>query len=114
MTAKSADTVLSSRVLDRQCRTQLDNKTNNNNMKRFGHLFEQAFSEDNLIQAFKDAEKGKRSSPKVFDFRRELIGNLDALHQELWKGEYEPKPYHVFLVYEPKPRTIFPHNSGML
>lgn len=110
MTAKSADTVLSSRALDRQYRTQLDNKTNNNNMKRFGHLFEQAFSEDNLIQAFKDAEKGKRSSPKVFDFRRELIGNLDALHQELWKGEYEPKPYHVFLVYEPKPRIIFsPH-----
>lgn len=76
-------------------------------MKRKGYLFEKAFSHDNLLAAFYDAAKSKRKSFACYEFERRLIPNIDSLHKRLWSETYEPKPYNVFLVREPKPRVIY-------
>lgn len=75
-------------------------------MKRIGHLYEQAFTPENLLAAYHDAARHKRGKRACFEFSRRLGSNLDELHLRLHDGTYRPKPYHTFMVYEPKPRKI--------
>jgi RNA-directed DNA polymerase len=76
-------------------------------MKRFGNLFEQAFSKENLYQAYLDARRGKRGKRACFEFEINLGTNLAQLHEEICRGSYRPQPYFKFMVYEPKPRVIY-------
>lgn len=76
-------------------------------MKRVGYLFEKAFSEENLYQAYLDASKNKHRKSGCFNFEKHLASNLDRLHTHLHNGTYKPRDYHKFMVYEPKPRVIY-------
>lgn len=76
-------------------------------MKRFGHLFDQAFSADNLYQAYLDASRHKHGKRACFQFERRLAHNLNKLHRDLHGGTYQPRPYYSFMVHEPKQRTIY-------
>lgn len=76
-------------------------------MKRIGFLFEKAFTRENLYAAFLDAARHKRKRRACFNFERRLAHNLDALYTSLHDGTYQPQPYYAFMVYEPKPRTIY-------
>lgn len=76
-------------------------------MKRHGHLFEDAFSHNSLYQAWVVASRGKRAKRATLEFSRHLAANLDALHQEIHSGQYRPRAYQQFRVYEPKERIIF-------
>jgi retron-type reverse transcriptase len=76
-------------------------------MKRFGNLFEQAFSKENLYQAYLDARRGKRGKRACFEFEINLGANLVGLYVEVHSGNYHPQPYLKFMVYEPKPRIIY-------
>lgn len=79
-------------------------------MKRTGNLFDTIFTEENLYAAYLDARRGKRKKRSCFAFETNLGANLKDLHREIHDGTYEPRPYHQFMVYEPKPRTIHaPH-----
>jgi RNA-directed DNA polymerase len=75
-------------------------------MKRARHLFDQAFTRENLYAAYLDARKGKRSKRDCFDFERDLGANLYSLYMEIHNGIYEPRPYFEFIVHEPKHRLI--------
>lgn len=76
-------------------------------MKRYGFLFEKAFTREALLTAFQSAARHKRGKRGCFQFERHLASNLDALHSELCSGDYRSRPYYDFMVYEPKPRRIF-------
>ena len=76
-------------------------------MKRHGHLFEQAFSRENLYLAYLDASRCKHKRCACFNFERRLAHNLDKLHDALHDGSYKPQPYFTFTVYEPKARQIY-------
>lgn len=76
-------------------------------MKRHGHLFEQAFTRQMLHQAYLDAARSKLTRRACYEFGRCLGSNLDALFRELQSGDYRPRPYHTFMVHEPKPRLIY-------
>ncbi len=76
-------------------------------MKRYGHLFEQAFTRENLYLAYLDASKDKHKKRACFNFERRLAHNLDRLYKALHDGTYKPQPYYTFTVYEPKERKIF-------
>lgn len=75
-------------------------------MKRYGNLFEKAFSMNNLYLAYLDARRGKRSRSACFEFDRHAGANLNALHESLHAGTYRPDPYCKFVVTEPKRRII--------
>ena len=76
-------------------------------MKRHGFLFEQAFSRENLYEAYLDSSRHKHKKRACFNFERRLARNLDALHTALHDGSYRPQPYYTFTVYEPKARKIY-------
>lgn len=76
-------------------------------MKRYGNLFEQAFSRENLYLAYLDASRCKHTRRACFNFERRLAHNLDRLHQALHDGSYKPQAYYTFTVYEPKARQIY-------
>ncbi len=75
-------------------------------MKRYGDLFEKAFSEDNLYLAYLDARRGKRGKRACFEFERHLGSNLERLRAAILSGTYRPREYFQFVVYEPKRRVI--------
>jgi retron-type reverse transcriptase len=76
-------------------------------VKRYGNLFEQAFTMESLHQAYRDARKGKRKKRAYHRFSASLGANIFALHNELHSGSYHPQPYFEFDVYEPKQRRIY-------
>jgi len=76
-------------------------------MKRIGKLFNKAFSEENLYQAYLDARKGKRKKCACFLFEKNLGANLEELYQKIHSNNYKPEPYFKFEVYEPKKRIIY-------
>ncbi len=75
-------------------------------MKRAGHLFEKIISFENLSKAADRAAKGKRDKVRIaeFIFRKEF--EILELERQLAAGAYRPGAYHVFRVFEPKPRHI--------
>jgi len=68
--------------------------------------FEQIISIDNLLLAWREFRKGKRSKADVQVFERNLMDNLISLHQELKEQTYNHGPYKHFKVNDPKPRDI--------
>jgi len=76
-------------------------------MKRYGHLFEQAFTRENLYEAYLDASHNKHKKRSCFNFERRLAYNLDRLYNAIHDGTYRPQPYYTFTVYEPKARKIY-------
>lgn len=75
-------------------------------MKRYGNLFDEAFSEESLYEAWQQAGKGKRGKRGYFDFSENLSINLYDLRNEIINETYKPKPYKKFVLYEPKERII--------
>lgn len=76
-------------------------------MKRHGYLFEQAFTRENLYEAYLDARRGKEKKRACFHFSRRLARNLDRLYTNLQSGKYRPSPYFSFEVQEHKKRRIY-------
>ena len=74
--------------------------------KRYGQLFDKCFTLPALYAAFERSRKNKRKSVSVAMFEHNLGANLQALHDELHSGTYQPLPYRHFMVNEPKPRQI--------
>ncbi len=79
---------------------------NQTKSKRIGYLFGKAFTQENLYAAFLDARKGKRVKRTTLKFEVNLGAELEALYDELHSGEYRPRAYSQFYVYEPKKRLI--------
>lgn len=76
-------------------------------MKRHGYLFEEAFTKENLYQAYLNASRHKHKKRACFNFERRLARNLDRLYEAIHDGTYKPQPYYTFTVYEPKARKIY-------
>ena len=68
--------------------------------------FRQLCSFANLLQAWRDAARGKRSSAGAAAFEDGLAERLLELHETLASGEYRPGRYTHFTIHEPKRRRI--------
>ncbi len=75
-------------------------------MKRTGNLWTSLTSWDNLVEASRRAALGKKTRADVAAFLCGLESELAGLRHELLAGAYQPGPYRVFLIREPKPREI--------
>jgi retron-type reverse transcriptase len=75
-------------------------------MKRYGYLYDQITTFDNLLQAAHSAQKQKRFRPSTLKFNYQLEANLLRLQSDLQTQTYQPGPYRTFEIYEPKPRLI--------
>ncbi len=75
-------------------------------MKRYGHLWEDMISFENLLRAAEKARRGKRFKPGAARFFFRLEPELVRLQDELATFTYRPGPYRTFTIYEGKPRQI--------
>ncbi|MBP0015058.1 MAG: RNA-dependent DNA polymerase, partial [Roseofilum sp. SID2] len=60
----------------------------------------------NLLQASRQAQRGKRFRDSVLEFNYHLEQNLAELKQELENHTYTPGEYNTFYIMEPKKRMI--------
>ncbi len=75
-------------------------------MKRYGNLYSQLCSYENLELAFKKARKRKTMKDYVIEFESNLETNLNQLKHELETFTYSPNPLTTFIVRDPKTRKI--------
>ena len=75
-------------------------------MKTHNHLFQQIYSFENLFNASRKAQRGKRFQDEVARFNFHLERELYRLQEELQTQAYRPGAYHEFYIYEPKLRKI--------
>jgi len=76
-------------------------------MKRYGNLFQQIISIENLSYAFDKATKGKKWRDNI----KEAIKNKDqiiqSIHKQLKSHTYHTSAYVTKTIYEPKERIIY-------
>lgn len=75
-------------------------------VKRYGDLYPQLITFENLHLAYRKAAKGKRGQPNVAEFEFDLEANLLQLQEELRDQTYKPGSYYSFLIFDPKRRLI--------
>ncbi len=75
-------------------------------MRRHNNLYSRICDFENLFLAFRKASRGRRYSPEVLRFHKNLEENLFGIQDELIQGTYEPRPYRTFTIHEPKERII--------
>lgn len=75
-------------------------------MKRYGNLWSQITTFENLLIAARKAQNSKRYRPDVLAFNYHLEEELIRLQTELQSQTYQPGPYMTFHIREPKPRII--------
>jgi RNA-directed DNA polymerase len=75
-------------------------------MKRHGYLWSQIIDFENLWQAARQAQRGKRFRTNVLAFNHNLESNLLELQTELQNRTYQPGKYRTFEIIDPKPRLI--------
>ena len=59
-----------------------------------------------LYEAYRAAARAKHARDEVVTFEINLSANLWALHEELMGRTYRIRPYHTFVVHDPKRREI--------
>src|SRR3990170_3163616 len=69
-------------------------------------MYQQLFSWENLLLAYRKASKGKRGQANVAEFEYRLEDNLLQLQRELREKIYEPGNYYSFYIHDPKRRLI--------
>jgi RNA-directed DNA polymerase len=75
-------------------------------MKRYGNLWPAITNFENLLQAARQAQQGKRFRPNVLAFNFGLERELFSLQAELKDHTYQPGGYNTFEIKDPKPRLI--------
>ncbi|MFH1439435.1 MAG: reverse transcriptase domain-containing protein [Candidatus Woesearchaeota archaeon] len=68
--------------------------------------YQELCSYQNLELAFKKARKGKTTKDYVIAFEKDMKENLTNLRYELLLHSYRPKPLEIFIIRDPKTRTI--------
>lgn len=74
--------------------------------KKFTHIYNNIISTENLLAAWKEFLKGKRTKKDVQMFQYELAGNILSLYNDLQAKTYKHGDYYAFAINDPKPRSI--------
>lgn len=73
---------------------------------QLSHRFEDIASVENLLEAWKEFVRGKRSKRDIQEFSFHLMNNILTLHYDLVNRTYRHGGYQAFNISDPKPRNI--------
>lgn len=73
---------------------------------QFAHSYNTIISLENLLEAWKEFQSGKRNRKDVQEFELHLMSNIFSLHRNLTSKSYRHSLYEAFNVSDPKPRSI--------
>ena len=68
--------------------------------------FEDIISVENLLLAWQEFERGKRSRKDVQEFSLRVMDNIFSLHRDLLNHTWKHGGYQAFKINDPKPRDI--------
>ena len=74
------------------------------------HDYNHIISLENLLEAWKEFVRGKRSRNDVQEFERNLMANIISLHRVLVAKTYTHSAYQAFKISDPKSRDIHKAN----
>jgi retron-type reverse transcriptase len=74
--------------------------------KKHRNLYSQIYDWDNILEAYKQARKGKTYSSSFLHFKEYYLSNLRHLQSRLIQRVWEPDPQLVFYIQDPKTRLI--------
>lgn len=74
--------------------------------RKLQNLKDRICSFENLLAAYREAEKDKRYRNEVIVFRFNLEENLLSIQKELLEGTYKVGNYREFYVHYPKARLV--------
>ena len=75
-------------------------------METVNNIYQEIYSINNLILAWKKARKRKTRKDYVIEFETNLDENILKLHEELKSQTYKPKQLKTFILRDPKTRKI--------
>lgn len=78
--------------------------------RKFGHVYNNIISAENLLIAWQEFLRGKRKRKDVFEFSLYLLDNILLLRKELVEKTYIHGSYDAFRINDPKPRDIHKAN----
>jgi RNA-directed DNA polymerase len=81
-------------------------------MSIFGHGYQDIISMENLLLAWREFLRGKKSRKDVADFNLNLSANVFSLHNRLLNKSYIHGKYDAFSINDPKPRSIHKSEVG--
>jgi RNA-directed DNA polymerase len=73
---------------------------------KFTHSYDDIISLENLLEAWKEFQSGKKLRKDVQEFELHLMSNILSLHHDLVSKKYQHSLYEAFNVSDPKPRSI--------
>ena len=73
---------------------------------QFSEKYESIISVENLLEAWKEFERGKKKKYDVQEFSWRLMDNIFFLHRDLLNYTYTHGSYQAFNISDPKPRNI--------
>ncbi|MBI3589293.1 MAG: hypothetical protein HY093_02670, partial [Candidatus Liptonbacteria bacterium] len=74
--------------------------------RKFGLIYEEIISVDNLLLAWREFLRGKRGKRDIQEFGLRLMDNILTLHRALVNFSYAHGGYVAFNISDPKPRNI--------
>ncbi len=75
-------------------------------MKRHGYLYDKIISIENLKEADKKAQRGKKKQAGIRRHNKKQERNILKLHEQLKNKDYKTSKYSVVVIFEPKRREI--------
>ena len=72
----------------------------------YSECFDQIAGFQPLYKGYREARKGKRYNGEVLGFSKNVEENIYKLSDELLAGDYRPKGFKEFKLYDPKEREI--------
>lgn len=75
-------------------------------MKRYGNLWQEIITFENILLAARKAQRNKRFRPNILEFNYNLEIEIINLQKELETKNYQTGDYKVFQLVEPKNRQI--------
>lgn len=73
---------------------------------KYRNLYTQIHDWDNLLEAYKQARKGKTYSSSFLHFKEYYLSNLRFLQNRLIEQTWQPDPQQTFYIQDPKTRLI--------
>ncbi len=73
---------------------------------KFAHNYDNIISIENMLEAWREFTRGKKSRRDVQEFEMNLMSNIILLHENLVAKTYKHSPYTPFNISDPKPRNI--------
>lgn len=81
-------------------------------MKRKSLLYQNLYKMENIINAYNEVCRNTKNQKKVAHFKEYRASYISRIYNILETRTYQPGPYNIFTIYQPKERRIV--SQGML